>query len=379
MREVRRVATGLFIAMLTAGFVSTAAAQSSSTPTSTVTVATTTVGVSICGDSLVNLGEECDVPGETGEYSTTIAGRQCDVDCSFGPYCGDGILQSLFGEECDDGNNTDDDFCSADCQIEPAGFSGGGGSGGGGGNSGGSDDELGDTVVSVEGIAYPNRTVRILLDAEQVGTIRADDDGSFEFSVDASPGPSSLGFWSEDINGVRSITYNTTFDVTQGAVTTVRGVLLPPTITADEVEINPGDIVTVYGQTAPDSTVELFRNDESIATVESNSDGEWSYALDTTGLTPAEYLLKARFERGSGLLVSESSFSSNLTLFVGVDGRATTPSDLNRDGGVNLTDFSILIFWWQTAGGDSNPPADINGNGNVGIEDFSILLFNWTG
>jgi hypothetical protein len=66
-------------------------------------------------------------------------------------------------------------------------------------------------------------------------------------------------------------------------------------------------------------------------------------------------------------------------LFVGVDGQATQPSDLNRDGSVNLIDFSILIFWWQTTGGDSNPPADINQNGNVGLEDFSILLFNWTG
>ena len=68
-----------------------------------------------------------------------------------------------------------------------------------------------------------------------------------------------------------------------------------------------------------------------------------------------------------------------LQLFVGVDGQPTSNSDLNRDGSVNLTDFSILVFWWGTNGGDSNPPADINGNGRVSIEDFSILLFNWTG
>jgi hypothetical protein len=82
---------------------------------------------------------------------------------------------------------------------------------------------------------------------------------------------------------------------------------------------------------------------------------------------------------GTPPLTAQSSFSSTLQLFVGVDGQTTTPSDLNRDGRINLTDFSILIFWWQTAGGDSNPPADINGNGRVSLEDFSILLFNWTG
>tara|TARA_B100000508_G_scaffold141027_1_gene145356 strand:- start:887 stop:2014 length:1128 start_codon:yes stop_codon:yes gene_type:complete len=351
------------------------------TPTSTLTttVATTTVGISICGDALVNFNEACDVPGETGAYSTTIAGRQCDVDCQFGPYCGDGILQTLFDEECDDGNNTDDDFCSADCQVEPAGFGGGGSSGGGSGNSGGSDEELGDTLVRVEGIAYPNETVQVLLDAEQVGTIRADSDGEFEFAVDAEPGTASLGLWSEDTFGTRSITYNSTFDVTQGAVTTVRGVLLPPTISADDVTIDPGDVILLRGQTAPDKTVQIYQDDEQIAEVTSGANGVWEYQFNTAGLAPAEYLLRTRFIQGSGVLVTESSFSSSLTLFVGVDGRATTPTDLNRDGFVNLIDFSIMIFWWQTTGGDSDPPADINGNGNVGIEDFSILLFNWTG
>lgn len=354
-------------------------AQATTTSTSTITIATTTVEINICGDSLVNFNEECDVPGETGAYSETIAGRQCDVDCTFGPYCGDGVLQTLFGEECDDGNNTDGDFCAADCSIEPAGFGGGGSSGGGPRNSGGGNDELGDTVVSVEGTAYPNRTVHILLDAEEEGAIRTNSDGRFDFSVNASPGPASLGFWSEDSYGVRSVTYNTTFDVTQGAVTTVRGVMLPPTLSATDVEVNPGEVVALRGQTAPNKTVEIFRGTERIATVTSGSNGTYSYDFNTTGLAPAEYLLKARYVSGSGSLVSQSAFSSNLTLFVGVDGRVVSPSDLNTDGRINLTDFSILIFWWQTNGGNSNPPADISGNGNVGIEDFSILLFNWTG
>lgn len=354
--------------------------KSFSQSSSTVTVATTSVDISICGDLIVNANEECDIPGETGVYSTTIAGRQCGLDCQYGPYCGDGILQSLFGETCDDGNNVDGDFCSATCEIEPAGSGGGGSSGGSGGGSGGAArDEFSDTVISVEGLAYPNETVRILLDATEVGTIRADSDGEFDFSVDAFPGTASLGFWSQDRNNVRSITYNTTFDVTQGAVTTVRGIMLPPTISVDNPEINPGDVVVLEGQTSPDRTVQVYRGDELLGEVESDDNGLWSYSYDTTGLSPAEYLLRARFVTGSGALVSQSSFSSNLTLFVGVDGRATTPTDLNRDGSINLIDFSILIFWWQTNGGDSDPPADINQNGNVGIEDFSILLFNWTG
>ncbi len=43
------------------------------------TIATTTLTISICGDLIINSGEQCDVPSDTGEYSTTIAGRQCSA------------------------------------------------------------------------------------------------------------------------------------------------------------------------------------------------------------------------------------------------------------------------------------------------------------
>ena len=374
--SISRVSAALLLfTALVLPYAESAVAQ---TPLTTI-VATTTLAVSICGDSIVNAGEECDIPGETGAYSTTIAGRQCSLTCNFGPYCGDAILQTVFGEECDDGNNVDGDFCAADCTIEVSGSGGGGSGGGGGGRSGGSNDELGETQINMEGTAYPNETVHILLDAEEVGTVQADGDGEFEFAVEASPGTASLGFWSLDTFNTRSITFNTTFDVTQGAITNVRGIMLPPTIAVENVEIDPGEVIALFGQTAPNKTVELFIDDQLVDEVISDSEGRWSIDYDSSSLSLAEHLAKVRYKSGEGLLVSDSSFSSSLTLFVGVEGRATTPSDLNRDGFINLIDFSILIFWWQTNGGDSDPPADINGNGNVGIEDFSILLFNWTG
>jgi hypothetical protein len=50
-------------------------------------------------------------------------------------------------------------------------------------------------------------------------------------------------------------------------------------------------------------------------------------------------------------------------------------SDINKDGKVNLVDFSILLTHWNEADDD----ADINQDGIVNLSDFSILLFNWTG
>ena len=345
-----------------------------------ISVSTTTVFVSICGDTLVNSGEECDVPGEVGAYSTTIVGRQCSTQCFYGPYCGDGILQTIHAEVCDDANNDDNDFCAGDCSRETA--DSGGGSSGGGGNSasGGRDTVLGDTQVSIQGKAFLNTTVNILIDGTSVGTVRTNSRGEFQFNVETEPGTASFGFWATDSSGTRSLTVNTTFDVTQGAVTSLNGILIPPTMRISKTVVNPGETVTASGQTMPDAIVEVIvDNATKTFTTTADSAGKWSLELNTASLSASTHTLKARFISGTGSLKTQSPYGTALSLSVGVEGKATSNSDLNRDGKVNLIDFSILIFWWGTPGGNSNPPADINQNGRVGLEDFSILLFNWTG
>ncbi len=355
----------------TAVFPSTLTAQS---------FATTTLSLSICGNLIVDDGEQCDIPGETGQYSQTIVGRQCTAECNFGPYCGDGILQTVFGETCDDGNNENGDFCSAICAIEPAGSGGGGSSGGGSGGGGGSNREQGETQVNIRGRAYPSRTINFLLDSESVGSVQSNSTGAFEFTTEASPGTATLGIWANDSSGTRSITLNNTFDVTQGAITNINGVVLPPTIRIANQNVDPGTPVIVSGQSVPNATVELnVDNSAIIETTTAGANGQWSITLAGGRLSVAAHTLRARTITGTAPTTIQSSFSNSLQVFVGVDGQASTPSDLSRDGRVNLTDFSILIFWWQTNGGDSDPPADINGNGRVSLEDFSILLFNWSG
>ena len=59
-----------------------------------------------------------------------------------------------------------------------------------------------------------------------------------------------------------------------------------------------------------------------------------------------------------------------------IGGEAACPNaDLNKDGRVNLTDFSILLYYWGT----DNACADQNQNGIVDLVDFSIMMFYWTG
>jgi len=52
-----------------------------------------------CGDGVVAGNETCDDGKNTGGYGS------CTSDCQLGPHCGDGLVQSDQGEECDDGLN----------------------------------------------------------------------------------------------------------------------------------------------------------------------------------------------------------------------------------------------------------------------------------
>jgi len=68
-------------------------------------------GGPICGDGVLDSGEECD-------DGNTVDGDGCSANCTI-EYCGDGVLNP--GEECDDGNKVDGDGCSANCTLEYCG------------------------------------------------------------------------------------------------------------------------------------------------------------------------------------------------------------------------------------------------------------------
>lgn len=64
-----------------------------------------------CGDGVVTAPyEQCDDGTNTGGYG------RCAPGCVLGPRCGDGIIQTGSGENCDDGNTVDGDGCPANCR-----------------------------------------------------------------------------------------------------------------------------------------------------------------------------------------------------------------------------------------------------------------------
>lgn len=67
-----------------------------------------------CGDASIQslFGEQCDDGTNAGGYGG------CNPNCTLGPRCGDGVIQSAEGEECDDGNTVSGDGCSSSCELD---------------------------------------------------------------------------------------------------------------------------------------------------------------------------------------------------------------------------------------------------------------------
>jgi hypothetical protein len=112
-----------------------------------------------------------------------------------------------------------------------------------------------------------------------------------------------------------------------------------------------------------------------VASTTANGSGVWTLTIPTSGLPQGTYELLAQGWMQNGAIQSDKS--ARKTIGVGVtvsDDTCKAIGDLNCDGFVNLVDFSILLFNWNTA----SEVADINSDGIVSLPDFSVMLYNWT-
>ncbi len=276
---------------------------------------------------------------------------------------------------------------------EGTGGGGGGGGGGSGPNSGStagggfeSDDapyQSGDGRVTITGLAYPRSRVVALVDGREATTVQTSSVGEYTIVLDEiARGVYTFGIYALDPAGVRSSTFSTSFTVTGARTSALSNIHLTSTIKATPDPVNPGQTLTLSGYSQPNAvvTLENERDGSSASrqtlTATADANGVWSTTVNTSGFSVGTYKVRAKSAQPGGVTTNFSNY-----VLYGVGQSAVRPinADLNRDGKVNLVDFSILLFWWGTNGGASDPSADINGDTKVNLVDFSILLFNWTG
>ncbi|MBX4211339.1 MAG: hypothetical protein KW806_00870 [Candidatus Yanofskybacteria bacterium] len=253
---------------------------------------------------------------------------------------------------------------------------GGGGGGGGGGYPPAPPPSTGTGKIILKGSAYPQSTVNAFLDGFGVATIRAGANAKFEITLNnIGAGTHRVELNSQDINGRRSVSSPFTVEMADGVTVTLTEILLAPTIDISARDLSRGDIVKIFGQAAPESEVNVHVfSDEQVSKVITDNAGDYSIRFDTGKLKEDDHSTKSR-----AVLQSVVSPFSQLLQFNLRGVRAFKTADLNKDGRVNIVDFSILLFWWNTKQAKGLDVADINDDGKVNVVDFSIMLFQWNG
>jgi len=223
-------------------------------------------------------------------------------------------------------------------------------------------------TVTFSGFAPPSSAITIKEGVTTVGTTVTNASGSFSKVVISTPGSHDFSLTLIDTAGRSTpATSVSGVVVVNQSNTPVASIHMPPTIALSKSTIVTGDSTLIYGQGAPSSTVRVYLNGSQKFSGTIAGSGSWQFTL-SSGYNIGSNTIYAKLTRVA-LSNSVNSFTKTLT----VDDCAR--SDLNCDGYVNLTDFSILLYYWNT----TNANADINEDGIVSLIDFSIMMFDWTG
>ncbi len=220
-----------------------------------------------------------------------------------------------------------------------------------------------DTVVTFMGYTSPNAFITIQEDGAIVATFSANSSGGFNRSLTARlPGTHSYGIFATDDQSRTTPTYGFVLSLIAQTETTVSNILLPTTI---DVNVTSG--ANVFGAAYPNSQVTIFvQSDPVTETVTASGSGGWNKVFSNLGT--GSHSAYARVGWGGFQSINSNTVNFEISCSFG-------QADLNSDGRVDLTDFSILLYYW----GGSHIPGDISCDGTIDLTDFSIMMYYWTG
>lgn len=313
------------------------------------------VAITVCGNNIKEGSEDCD--------GTDLSSQTC-------------IRKGYVGGTL---------ACNTNCTFNTSNCTSGGGGGGGGGG-----ESQAQTKVVIQGLASPGAEITILQNGNIVKTIKSNNLANFSTEItDITPGVWTFSLWATDNKGIKSISYGFTVNISSNVTTTISNIFLPPTINLIFDQVKQGEIVSILGQTAPNSKVTITINSQEpmIEKVQANAVGVYFYNLNTASLEVGNHYVKSMAEN-SNLM---TNFSQTLSLQV-INRDSVKPNQLRsnqcsvanlncdinnkKQEKVDFVDVSILLYNW---GKPKNSKADLNGDGVVNYQDLSILLYYWTG
>ncbi len=236
--------------------------------------------------------------------------------------------------------------------------------------------------IIVSGQAGPNMLIAFTENNVNIGTCLSDGAGAFSQLMSGfSPNEHLILVYGTDFRDRYTPSVEIRMFIQPYIVTQVSGIIIPPTIELDKTEITRGEPLTASGISISDWGLTTYTEpplqsyEDTVA-----SNGSYSYTLtNTNDFELGDHVLYTLVHDNIG---NKSLFSFSLNFKV-VDPSVDPPDgdpacdisqgDLSCDSRTNLTDFSILLYYWAS----TSPLADINNDGLVNLIDFSIMMFFW--
>lgn len=303
---------------------------------------TATVAVGVCGNNIVEYGEDCDGSALDGQTCESLGYDGGTLSC--------GVGCDLNVSEC--------------VNLEP-------------------EDTTGSAVFS--GRTYPDSVVKILKDGQIAATTASGSDGSFETTLsNLAAGAYSFAVYAYDNNGEKSDTLTYRRDIAEREIIEISPIIIAPTVNSEKVEVKKNESIAIYGQSIPSEeiTIEVVSSGKNFSRTETaGGNGNYSFKIKTDDLDYEKYKVRIK------ALLTDSQFSdwsdpvyftvSTRTVLADAKSSCSKSNDYNGDCKTNLIDFSILLYWYERSSFPAN--VDLNGDKKVDIVDFSILAYHWTG
>ncbi len=225
------------------------------------------------------------------------------------------------------------------------------------------------------GFTSPNALVTIYLNESVAGTVIADNSGNYDKQISGlQPNINySIRIFAHDTNGLNSDSVLFSALTLPKINFLISDIVVPTTITTTDSIIFEGDNLVIFGRAHPYSQVTLFigQGMEHAVVVQVSSQGNWGYTYNSYDLPLAT---------GSHQIVAQEivtgEYTSQLTTPINFNLSLCKIADLNCDTRVNLTDFSILMYYWNKTN-PGNRRSDINKDGIVNISDYYLMSYYW--
>ncbi|MFH1112112.1 MAG: immunoglobulin-like domain-containing protein [Patescibacteria group bacterium] len=233
-------------------------------------------------------------------------------------------------------------------------------------------------TVTFSGQAYPGCAIEVLRKSIQdalfqiIPTESASikEDGAFEISHSGLISEEYLyALRIKDKDG-RKTTLSFDVNLLIQSSFALKDILVPPTVELKNTLLLRAEDLQLVGYVAPSSTVEVeIDGSAQKGTALADKTGYYAFATSVGPLAVSTHYARVRQVNKDGKKSDWSqtkSFKKSLLLAL--------KTDFNNDGRVNIIDWSVFLFRWDSPDQKLRSAIDLDGNGKVDVIDLSIFL-----